>query len=57
MREFNFRGNTNHINYNLFWEYFIRFMDLENGSGAHHRQKAAADTDTTTNVLFDPGLI
>ena len=57
MREFNFRGNTNHINYNLFWEYFIRVMDLENGSGAHHRQKAAADTDTTTNVLFDPGLI
>ena len=32
-------------------------VELENGSGAHHRHKDAADTDTTTNVLFAPGLL
>ena len=31
-------------------------MDLENWSNAHHRCKAAVDTDTTTNVLFASGL-
>ena len=31
-------------------------MYLENGSGAHHRHKDAADTDTKTNILFAPGL-
>ena len=41
----------------IFWECFICIMELENGSGAHHRRKDAADTDTTTNVLFAPGLI
>ena len=32
-------------------------MDLENGSGTHHRCKSSADTDTTTNVSFAPVLI
>ena len=57
MREFNCRGNTNHSKYDLFWEYFICVKDLENGSGAQHCRKAAADTDTMTNVSFAPGLL
>ena len=32
-------------------------MYLENGSGAHHRYKYAADTDTSTYVSFAPGLL
>ena len=56
-REFNCRGNTNHNKYGLFWDYYIRVIDLENGSGAHQRLKASADTDTTTNVSFATGLI
>ena len=35
----------------------MRVMDLENGSGAHHRCKADMDNGTTTNVSFAPGLL
>ena len=57
MREFNWHGNKNHSRYDLFWEYCICVKDLENVSGVHHLRKAAADTDTTTHVSFDPGLL
>ena len=57
MRDFNFCGNNYHSKYGLFWDYCIRVMDIENGSGAHHHRKADSDTDTTTNVSFAPGLI
>ena len=57
LREFNCRGNTNHSKYDLFWGYFICVKALENVSGAQHRRKAAADTDTITNVSFAPGLL
>ena len=56
MKEFYCHGNTNHRKCDLFWQYFIRVTDLENGSSDHHQCKFAADTDTTTNVLFAPGL-
>ena len=57
MIDFNCHVNTDKIKYNLCWEFCICVVDLENGPGAHHRCKAAADTDTTTNVSFAPGLI
>ena len=31
-------------------------MDLENGSGVHHRCKVTAYNYKTTNVSFSPGL-
>ena len=43
--------------FSLFWEYCARALDLENGSGAHHRRHAAADEETTTNVSYAPGIL
>lgn len=59
MRELNIRGNSKASKYELFREYCSRTLDLENGSGAHHRRHASADgdQDTTNNVLFAPGVL
>ena len=56
-RTFNVRGNTDVSRFSLFWEYCARALDLENGSGAHHRRHAAADEETTTNVSYAPGIL
>ena len=57
MRLLNCRGNTNKSKFELFWEYCSRTMEIENGSGAHHRRHAATDADTTNNVSYAPGLV
>ena len=57
MRVHNIRGNTTISMFEPFWECCARVLELENGSGAHHRRKAASDTDTTVNVSYAPGIL
>ena len=57
MRTYNIRGNTTASVFEPFWEGCTRVLELENGSGAHHRRKAASDEDTTINVSYAPGIL
>ena len=57
MRSLNIRGNDVMGKFDCFWEACSRVLDLENGSGAHHRRHSAADAATTKNVSYAPGIL
>jgi len=50
------RGNTAASVFEPFWEGCARVLELENGSGAHHRREAAYE-DTTNQCFFAPGIL
>ena len=57
MRKFNIRGNTGVSIFYSFWESCACTLDLENGSGAHHRRHEAGDEETTMNISYAPGIL
>eukprot|EP00957_Ditylum_brightwellii_P082152 6247063-Ditylum_brightwellii.AAC.1 len=57
MRHFNSQGIKDRDKLEVFWEDAARVLEMQNGSSAHNRRHASADTDTTNTVSFAPGIV